>query len=53
VAIIEGFNHGLEGVPRDYKEMTLFEQWEEDEAISKQKTIPTSGKISLFIIAFL
>jgi hypothetical protein len=26
VAIIEGFNHSLEGVPRDYNEITLVRQ---------------------------
>jgi hypothetical protein len=52
VAIIEGFNHSLERVPRDYTEITLFRQCKEDRE-AEEKTIPTSREISLFIIAFL
>jgi len=51
VAIIEGLKHSLEGVPRDYKEITLFRQWEE--LRKNEEAIPTTGEISLFIIVFL
>ena len=53
VAIIEELNHTLKGVSRDYKEITLFRQCGRQARIARDKTIPTSGEISLFIIAFL
>ena len=43
----------VEGCPRDYKEITLFWQWRRQARTAREKTIPTSGEISLFIIAFL
>jgi hypothetical protein len=52
VAIIEGFNHSLEKIPRDHKEITLFRQWK-DISQETKGTIPTSGEISSLIIAFL
>jgi hypothetical protein len=35
------------------KEATLFRQWERQARTAREKTIPTSEEISLFIIAFL
>jgi len=54
VAIIEGLNHSSSRrEPRDYKEIALFQQWKRQAGTAREKTIPTSGEISLFIIAFL
>jgi hypothetical protein len=53
MAIIERINHRLERLPRDYKEITLFWEWRETTSSSRKITIPTSGEISLFIIAYL
>jgi len=54
VAIIEGVNHSSSwSKPRDYKEITLFRQWRRQARTARDKMIPTSGEISLFIIAFL
>jgi hypothetical protein len=53
VPIIEGLNHSLKRVSRDYKEVTLIEKSAGKAATGRERTIPTSGEMSLFIIAFL
>jgi len=52
VAIIEWFYQSLETIPRDYKEIMLFGKCKAD-ARAAESSIPTSGRIFLFIIAFL
>jgi hypothetical protein len=51
----EGLNHSHSwSRPSDYKEITLFRQRKEEAKQQlERKTIPTSGEISLLIIAFL
>jgi hypothetical protein len=49
--VIELNNH-LERVPSDNKE-TVYSGRKRASNLERRKTIPTSGEISLFIIAFL
>jgi len=52
VAIIEGLNHSLKQVTRDYKEITLFQQWKDKlEKQESTKDLP-AGKYHSLLLPF-
>jgi len=53
MAIIEGFNHSLEWVPRDYKEITLLWQWKEQAQTARKSNTYQRKNIFIYYCVFI
>jgi len=51
MAIIEGSNHCLERVPREYEEITLFQQWKRQARTASEQYLPAE-KYSYLLLRF-